>query len=47
MPVIIVSAFATGDDMKQFIASGASATLSKPFGLSEMIALIASFIKPE
>lgn len=44
MPVIIVSAFATSSDIQQFIASGASAALSKPFSLCDMIKLIATFM---
>jgi len=46
MPVILVSAFASNDDIERFKASGASAAMSKPFGFTELLKLIASFIKP-
>ena len=46
MPVIMVSAFASCDEIKQFIAGGATAAMAKPFGLGEMLSLIASLMKP-
>lgn len=43
-PVIIVSAFATEADMERYRVDGANASLSKPYDIEELLALVASFI---
>jgi DNA-binding response OmpR family regulator len=46
MPVIMMSALASPDDMSRLVASGASAALSKPFDFGELLAMLANFVKP-
>ena len=43
-PVIIVSAFASEADMRRYRADGASAAISKPFEMSELLQLVAELI---
>jgi two-component system response regulator AtoC len=45
LPVIIMTAFATSDDARRFVAHGASASLSKPFGIDELLELVAGYCK--
>jgi len=45
IPIILLSDFASKEDVNGYIATGASAALSKPFDLDELLKLIANIIK--
>jgi CheY-like chemotaxis protein len=46
IPVIVVSAFATRQDVERYKQYGADASFAKPYDMNELISAIANFVPP-
>ena len=44
VPIVIVSAFATEEDMRSYRKDGADASLAKPYEMHELLELITQFV---